>query len=38
LAGAIYDAVGVWIKDQPITPDKILRALAEKEKREHAPA
>jgi CO/xanthine dehydrogenase Mo-binding subunit len=38
LASAIYDAVGVRIKDQPITPDKILRALAEKEKREHAPA
>jgi CO/xanthine dehydrogenase Mo-binding subunit len=36
LASAIYDAVGVRIKDQPITPDKILRALAEKEKGERA--
>ena len=29
---AIYDAVGVSIKDLPITPEKILRALQEKEK------
>jgi len=38
LASAIYDAVGVRIKEQPITPDKILRALEEKAKSEHAPA
>ncbi len=30
IANAIYDAVGVWIKDFPITPDKILKALEEK--------
>lgn len=38
LASAIYDAVGVRIKEQPITPEKILRALAEKERGEHGPA
>ena len=32
IANAIYDAVGVRIKDLPITPEKILRALKEKEK------
>ncbi len=34
LAGmnAVYDAVGVRIKDLPITPDKVLKALREKEK------
>lgn len=30
IANAIYDAVGVMIKDLPLTPDKILRALEEK--------
>ncbi|MBM4114136.1 MAG: hypothetical protein FJ253_12330, partial [Phycisphaerae bacterium] len=33
LANAVYDAVGVRIRDLPITPDKVLRALAEKEGR-----
>jgi CO/xanthine dehydrogenase Mo-binding subunit len=32
IANAIYDAVGVRIKDLPITPEKVLRALKEKEK------
>jgi len=32
IANAIYDAVGVRIKDLPITPDKLLRALKNKEK------
>jgi CO/xanthine dehydrogenase Mo-binding subunit len=36
LASAIYDAIGVRIRDLPITPDKILRALEEKERGEHA--
>ena len=27
VANAIYDAIGVQIKNLPITPDKILRAL-----------
>lgn len=31
IANAVYDAVGVRIRDLPITPDKILKALAEKE-------
>ena len=29
-AAAICDAIGVWIKDYPITPEKIVQALAEK--------
>jgi len=32
VAHAIADATGVWIKDLPITPEKILRALREKKK------
>ncbi|MDO8723684.1 MAG: molybdopterin-dependent oxidoreductase, partial [Syntrophales bacterium] len=32
IANAIYDAVGVRIRDLPITPEKVLRALKEKEK------
>ncbi|MFC1979411.1 hypothetical protein ACFLVS_00830 [Chloroflexota bacterium] len=30
VANAIYDAIGVRIKDLPITPDKIFKALKEK--------
>lgn len=30
IANAIYDAVGVRIKDLPITPEKVLAALREK--------
>jgi CO/xanthine dehydrogenase FAD-binding subunit len=33
VANAIYDAIGVRIRELPITPEKILRALAEKEHR-----
>jgi CO/xanthine dehydrogenase Mo-binding subunit len=32
IANAIYDAVGVRIRDLPITPEKILAALQEKKK------
>ena len=32
VANAIYDAVGVRITSTPITPEKILKALREKEK------
>ena len=32
IANAIHDAVGVWVRDLPITPDKVLAALAEKER------
>lgn len=31
VGNAIYDAIGAWIKDFPITPDKVLKALEEKE-------
>ncbi len=31
--GAICNAIGVYIKEYPITPDKILKALEEKNKR-----
>jgi CO/xanthine dehydrogenase Mo-binding subunit len=33
VANAIYDAVGVRIDEIPITPDKVLRALEQKDKR-----
>lgn len=33
IANAIYDAVGVRIKELPITPEKVLKALQEKNKR-----
>jgi CO/xanthine dehydrogenase Mo-binding subunit len=33
ISNAIFDAVGVRIKDLPITPEKILRALREKPNR-----
>lgn len=32
IVNAIYDAVGVWIQDLPVTPAKVLKALEEKEK------
>lgn len=31
LANALFDAVGIRIRDLPITPEKVLQALAEKE-------
>jgi len=34
LANAIYDAIGVRITSLPITPEKILRALREKQKQQ----
>jgi len=30
IANAIFDAVGIWIKDLPITPEKVLAALDRK--------
>lgn len=33
IANAVYDAVGVRIRELPITPDKVLTALAEKDGR-----
>ena len=34
LANAIYDAVGVRIRDLPITPEKLLQALRERRDRD----
>ncbi|MDP6277031.1 MAG: molybdopterin-dependent oxidoreductase, partial [Nitrospinota bacterium] len=31
IANAVYDAVGVWITSLPVTPEKVLTALREKE-------
>jgi CO/xanthine dehydrogenase Mo-binding subunit len=31
IAAAVYDAVGVWITELPITPERVLRALEAKE-------
>lgn len=31
IANAVYDAIGVWIKELPITPEKILAALKKKD-------
>jgi hypothetical protein len=30
IAAAVHDAVGVWITELPITPERVLRALEEK--------
>ncbi len=35
IANAIYDAIGVRIKDLPITPEKVLTALKEKGRMEY---
>ncbi len=38
IVNAIYDAVGVWITELPVTPEKVLRALeAKQQARESAP-
>jgi xanthine dehydrogenase molybdenum-binding subunit len=29
VANAIYDAIGIQIKEAPITPEKVLRAIKE---------
>src|SRR5271157_5295675 len=34
VAHAVYDAVGVWVDTLPITPEKILKVLEEKQKSE----
>ncbi len=36
IANAVYDAVGVWIRDLPLTPEKVLKALQEKGEEEKA--
>ena len=30
IAAAVYDAVGVWVTELPITPERVLRALEAK--------
>lgn len=30
IANAIFDALGIWMKDLPITPEKVLAALSQK--------
>ena len=37
IANAIYDAVGIRLKELPFTPDKIIKALKEKEQLESLP-
>ena len=37
IAHAIANATGVWIKELPITPEKILKALDEKRPQEQKP-
>jgi len=32
IANAVYDAVGVRIRDLPLTPEKVLKAIKEKER------
>ena len=36
LCAAVYDALGVWIDEVPVTPEKIVEALRRKEKGEPA--
>jgi CO/xanthine dehydrogenase Mo-binding subunit len=31
IAAAVFDAVGVWVTELPITPERVLRALEQKE-------
>ena len=33
IRNAIYDAIGIWFNDLPITPDKIIKAVNTKKKR-----
>ena len=37
IASAIHDAIGVWVTDCPITPEKVLRALEKKAAGTHEP-
>ena len=37
IAAAVYDAVGVWVTELPITPERVLRALRAKEAGQDAP-
>ncbi|MGI9657513.1 MAG: xanthine dehydrogenase family protein molybdopterin-binding subunit [Gaiellaceae bacterium] len=37
IANAIFDAVGVWVTEAPMTPERILRALEAKQAGDHEP-
>ena len=37
IATAVHDAIGVWITELPITPERVLRALAAKAAGESEP-
>ena len=37
VAAAVYDAVGVWVTELPITPERVLRALERKQRGEDQP-
>jgi CO/xanthine dehydrogenase Mo-binding subunit len=37
IATAVHDAIGVWITECPITPERVLRALERKGAGEHEP-
>ena len=37
IATAVHDAIGVWITELPITPERVLRALAAKKAGEGEP-
>ena len=37
IASAVYDAVGVWVTELPITPERVLRALESKAAGSDAP-
>jgi CO/xanthine dehydrogenase Mo-binding subunit len=37
IAAAVYDAVGVWVTELPITPERVLRALEKKAAGEAGP-
>ncbi len=37
IAAAVYDAVGVWVTELPITPERVLKALAKKAAGEDGP-
>jgi CO/xanthine dehydrogenase Mo-binding subunit len=37
IANAVYDAIGVWVTEAPLTPERILRALEKKKAGQHEP-
>jgi hypothetical protein len=32
IVAAVYDAVGVWVTELPVTPERVLRALEQKDR------